>query len=338
MSLPRTLTQLTPEWITEVLHPRFDGRVSAVQITNHGGGIAVTSTVSRLVLTVEGGPDFPRSLVAKVLNPAWTRGDEPHRREHRFYTELATTHALPAPRCYFSGIDPDGAFVLLLEDLSEARPGHRLGGWSVEEAGLVVDALADLHGAWWRSPTLTSWPRRTYDQANVLRMQDRFLEFWPRLVEGGQFAVSPAVADAATRLTGQLADTVALQRGPSTLSHSDIHAENVFIDRRSDRVVFVDWQNAGAAHPAFDLAGVAYVCTRPDAHAFAEGLIRRYHSRLAKPIPLDDLRAAVRSAVRWTAAGIIRWLVLFEEENLRDATTVQGHWQRVASAMVAVDA
>jgi len=81
VSLPRSLAELTPAWLTDALRPALTGRVSDVRLADPGAGIAVTSRVGRLLLDIDGDPAFPRSIVAKVLNPAWTHGDDLHRRE-----------------------------------------------------------------------------------------------------------------------------------------------------------------------------------------------------------------------------------------------------------------
>lgn len=61
------------------------------------------------------------------VDPAWS--SRVLGLEIRFYRELAGRAGVPAPRCYHAELDPaTGVFALVLEDLGDRVPGHRLDG------------------------------------------------------------------------------------------------------------------------------------------------------------------------------------------------------------------
>jgi len=85
-----------------------------------------------------------------------------YEREVRFYNELSSRTPVRTPRCYYSHLDSETGFALLvLEDLAHARNGNSIAGCSVDEVARVLFTLAVLHAAWWRAPDLAhaSWLR-----------------------------------------------------------------------------------------------------------------------------------------------------------------------------------
>ncbi|MDJ0975524.1 MAG: aminoglycoside phosphotransferase family protein [Planctomycetota bacterium] len=339
MHAPADLDAVSATWLTEVLSASgaLRGVVRSVEPMTLGGGIAVTSRVGRFELTIDG--DGPRSVVVKVANPAWTSkyGISLYEREVRFYREIAANHALPVPLCFHAACGADEGFALVLEDLGDARPGICLDGLGQAESECVLDALADMHRSWWEHDALEAWPVKAHTTTQGHAIFDRFRERWPRLVEQGRFVVSDALATAVERMdAARFASGLAgVGTSARTLIHSDLHAENVILDGR--RPVFIDWQNAAAGHPVFDVAQVLGA-VQPDVLARERrALIERYRARLGM---LDGavLVASLRAAVEWLFVGLACWLVVFEEENLRDAATVQAHWARIVPLFLGLDA
>ncbi len=111
-------------------------------------------TCHRLELTGDG---VPERLVAKL--PAADTGMRAmlagaYRGEVRFYTDLAATVSVRAPRCHFAALGDDGNFTLLLEDLAPARQGDQIRGCTPAEALDAVRNLADLHAPRWNDADL----------------------------------------------------------------------------------------------------------------------------------------------------------------------------------------
>ncbi|MBE0610411.1 MAG: phosphotransferase, partial [Dehalococcoidia bacterium] len=112
--LPANLEGLTPEWLTLVLRQGGtlpEGAVTSVEAEVIGAGVGFIGTVARLTLGYEGAPDdAPATIIAKLPS------DDPgsrmvgvafglYEREVRFYSDLAGSCGLPAPKAYFSRYD-----------------------------------------------------------------------------------------------------------------------------------------------------------------------------------------------------------------------------------------
>lgn len=336
VAIPEHLEDVDARWLTRALQTACPG-VEVVDVTSGGptGGIAITSRVARLRLQLRPGTSGPTAVVVKLRNPAWQHGATMYQREVRFYRELAPAHTLPVPRCYHAAYDESsGAVAIVLEDLGDVRPGHRLGGLDRDEATAVLEAIADMHAAWWDSPALhaAAWPGKPYPLERAERMLANFRRRWPELEARGHLPIDDALRAAVARIDDQF--PAALNRlgdRPPTLIHSDLHAENLLLDGL--RVIAIDWQNASFACCAFDLAMVL-TAVQPDVlRADLETLLARYALRLARadyPAPL--LRTDVATCIHWMLAGGINWYLDFQAESLRDTETVRGHWTRLATA------
>lgn len=345
--IPTRLEAITPAWLTEALHAgaRFfrsvQGRIQHISTGPRVEGIAVTSRVTRLRLQVEGDAEAPAAIVVKLVNPTWQHGSGLHEREVRFFRELGNTPGLPVPACYYADYDASSEhFVLILEDVGDVRPGHRLAGVRGAEAELLFDTLASWHANWWESARLkaSDWPGKVYSLERARDIWDRFSARWPQLCEMAQFAVAPAVQHARSVMDASFAERlVRLAAGPRTLIHSDLHAENFLIDATgpSPRLIALDWQNAAFGHPAFDIANALTSLHHEVDASERTRLLDRYYQRLGQTdYDRAQLTGDARTGVHWLFCGGVNWLVTFEVEQLRDSITVQGHWTRLAAAFV----
>jgi aminoglycoside/choline kinase family phosphotransferase len=213
-------------------------------------------------------------------------------REVLFYGSIADDVPVRTPRCYSVRHDPRrGRNVMVLEDLA---PGARFRDLtepvSAAEARAVVDALADLHAAFWESSRFTgdlALLASRSDGANHLA--DVLV---PRLVTKprGPAAelISPAVGQASRVLLDRRADIEAFWAGePRTLAHGDPHLGNLFFEDTAPG--FLDWQ-ATMAGPG--IRDVAYFLNAsvdiPVARAIERDVVDRYVARLgANGIDVD---------------------------------------------------
>ena len=135
-TIPRDLGDITPDWLTVVLE---SGGVSGGAIvTGYSAetiaeGTGFVNQLFRLRLDYDPGvPDLPSTIIVKLpgSDPGLREVSDrlgQHRREVRVYQVLAANPHLPAPRCYYSGIDPiTGDTVLLLEDMNPDRGRYRV--------------------------------------------------------------------------------------------------------------------------------------------------------------------------------------------------------------------
>lgn len=155
-SFPGKIASLTSEWLTQVLRTNGvlqNSAVTTFTVKPISGGY--TSLVYHLELKYDDiVQNAPPSLVVKFHgNSASTRAQFEalgiYEKEVRFYQTLARENTLPVPLCYAAEFDENsGDFVLLLEDLSAARPGS----WVDDPVGDIREALthlARIHAKFW---------------------------------------------------------------------------------------------------------------------------------------------------------------------------------------------
>ncbi len=276
--IPQTLDELTPEWLTGILHDQ--GVLGGARVIGYESeflsDVGLIGFVYRLALTYEGDePESPRTLIAKMpTNVTKNRaigdvgGD--YEREVRFYQDLAQDLPIRSPGCYaalFQG-DPvatserrlsrttDQRFILLLEDMAPARVGDDAAGCGVEEATTVLRAAARLHASLWDSPRLDDlwWAWRVGSHARASQMVYR----------NARSAFDQAYRDRLPPFVFALLDWLDnhgedLQRGmrrpPSTVLHVDFRLDNLFFaGTRPADVIFFDWQACGIGPAARDVA------------------------------------------------------------------------------------
>lgn len=224
-----------------------------------GVGRGFASTVLRLTVQAHGRP--PLTVVAKVgPDPALDR-------EVAFYRELAGRLAAPAPQCWYAGPAPDGTPVVLLEDLTCARPGDALAGGSVADVAAVLASMASV----WRQPAagpvLGMLPLWGSDPAV---RQERFRVSWARLREQLAAEVPHEIWLIGERLRDSLAAVAAgLRRAPGVAVHGDLHLDNVLFgpERAGRRPVVLDWGSVCAGPCAIDVFPFLAMSLSPEDHA-----------------------------------------------------------------------
>lgn len=173
---------------------------------------------------------------------------------------------LSAPRILAE--DAENGF-LLLEDLGDALFARHIPAHPDEEAELystATDALVHLHRH--AMPDLTA-----YDSSEMTRMALLAMEFY-------QAAAERFDADTANEFRTTF--RALLDRyvtGPPVLIQRDYHAENLLWlpDRQGvARVGLLDFQDAMAGHPAYDLVSLMQDARRDVAPEIEAGMIARY--------------------------------------------------------------
>jgi aminoglycoside/choline kinase family phosphotransferase len=229
--------------MTWALRHRFPGvEVSDVEVI---GRSASTNLHLRLGLRYANRAGAPDSVFAK-LPPQ----DPTHRqaigaaamgaREVNFYSRVAPSIAMRVPAAYFVHAEPDGPFVMLLEDLG--RDGFRVsdGTWAVpgELAPRALEELAQLHVTYEDADALAreaSWaaPAPPSDRGPMLaKLRDVITEHAHEL-SAAYVAVGQLYVEHYAELDAMW------NAGPHTLVHGDPHIGNLFLD--GDRVGFFDW-------------------------------------------------------------------------------------------------
>ena len=268
--LPLDASDLTPEWLSEVL----GADVSKVEIVHHA-----FATNQRAVIALEyaDGPSVerPASLFVK-LAPV----DPAHRamigaigmgqREAEFYAEVAPRVDLRIPKAWYSASEGD-AFVILLEDLAAIGCRFSNGEWgiSADAAARALEELAVFHAtpAWQTEPP----PSRSEGTAALMRM---VLDEHGDEVSAGYRAIGELYVEHHARIDELW------HRGPQTFIHGDTHIGNVFLD--GDRVGFHDWGLCRTSTPMRDVSYFLTMSVDPDERRANErDLLRTYVDALA---------------------------------------------------------
>ncbi len=275
---------LTPDWLAAAL-ATTSGAAAIRSLRTEPVGTGQMATTVRVHLETDAGA---RTLIAKVarndVGPEMAR--MAYLKEVAFYDELRDHIAMRTPGCMYAAVEAESVrFVLLLEDMSDARPGDQIAGCTADHARAAVVNLAGLHGPTWCDEALrsASWlwtdPQGTSeilgpflsiaadgfearfaseldeDERAVLAASRELLVPWLLLAPGGRFAVT----------------------------HGDYRLDNLLFPTDDPAgVAAVDWQTVGLGPPGRDLAYfLATSLSTEDRRRHEAELVATYHRALA---------------------------------------------------------
>jgi Ecdysteroid kinase-like family len=244
MTIPRTIDDITPEWLSDAL-----GRsVTSITTEPVGVGVGLVGQLFRVRMEVDGEPSTVIAklsaptddgrFVATVLNM--------YGREVGFYTELSPRTTIAHPACYFAQHDPATQdSVLLLEDVSvRGRGGDQVAGHSLTEARSSIRTLARLHACFWDDPSLVSasFLMRLADEPYPAAVAMAYDVAWPQVQEHFGDMIDDRVRELGDNYSKMIPALFAkLCDGPLVLSHADWRLDNLFFTADDD-VIAVDWQ------------------------------------------------------------------------------------------------
>jgi len=237
VTLPRTMDEITADWLTAALAGKYPG----TEVTSLFVGTIVhgSATKIRLLLTYNDAGHMyrlPATMFAKGNFEAASGPDMAAcaRSEAIFYRDLApqVEEWLNVPKCYFAGVDGEtGDAFLLLEDLLARNVsfGFALRPVNAETAKQTVGMLARFHAKYWDAPGIV---RREITAGARLVTDTWMLE--PNFSQCAALPrfdlVAPELRDrerfqrAAYRLWDLNAE------GPHCLLLGDLHLGNMFFD------------------------------------------------------------------------------------------------------------
>ena len=244
MTIPRTIDDITPEWLSDVL-----GR-SVTSVTKEPVGVGVGLVGQLFRLGMEGNGE-PSIVIAKLAAPT----DEGrfvatvlnmYGREVGFYTELSPRTSIAHPACYYAAHDAvTQDTVRLLEDVSvRGRGGDQVRGCSLGEARPAIRTLARLHACFWDDPSLPalSFVKPLADDPYPAAVAMAYEMAWPRVQEFFDDMIDERVRAFGDGYAKQIPAMFAkLCDGPLVLSHADWRLDNLFFTDDDD-VIVVDWQ------------------------------------------------------------------------------------------------
>lgn len=281
--LPRSADEITPAVLSRVMGTT----VRSVRVLSRDAG---TSSRARLVLT---GKNVPESVFVKVAaQTAATRlmGELGRLRhtEVRFYRQLAP-QVIGVPYCYGAAFDPwTGRYLLVLEDLppESCEFPDTLHPLSTDQAGLIVELLAELHATFWgrlprdgRGPL--GWLYTPSGDVTSLLTGSLMRTSIKRLAERASSVDVPRRRGGVHRR--QLpCRRRAHRHSPHTVMHGDAHPGNMYF--HGGKAGLLDWQAVRRGHPSRELAYTLITSLTPE--------VRRASQREL----LDDYRRALVAA------------------------------------------
>lgn len=263
-----TVQALDAEWLGEVLGmPLTEVMAEPLAFTG------ATTDLARV--RYDGGSLIAKTRGTREVQRQMDAAMDLFAREARFYAELASDVPVRTPRCFFAG-EP-----LLLEDLQNLRMGDQISGLTIADAEVMMDALADLHAAFWDAPP--EWLLRHDSGTYPLLVT--------QLVASGAPALQERYGDrvSADALAGIVARAPRWQEvlargcsGPATLVHNDCRSDNLFF-ADDGAPCLIDWQVVSRTRGTQDVANL--LAGSMDAADLArewERLLRRWHERLVE--------------------------------------------------------
>jgi hypothetical protein len=326
MRVPARPSELNAEWLSACLRQTLvlgaSDRVAGFELERIGQGSGFAGQIARIALRYEpASVNAPATLIAKFATDHTgtqevMRSLDGYAREVRFYRELAPEIGLGTPRCYFAHYDPAAhECCLLLEDMAPAESVDRDQGYSLEQAQQVLEQLAAMHARHWNRVEHLDWLQ--VDAALFANLRAGFMKGLPSLVERYRTQY-PALVRVAQQFVPFLSSDEVLaqaRRPPLTLTHGDIHIDNIFLpSTRGGRFAIIDWQSV-AVSPlgTYDVARLLCMGMRPEQRRRHErALLRHYHRALCahgvRDYPLRRLRLRYRAEL--VAIVLVAVLVL----------------------------
>lgn len=340
-TLPETLDDITPGWVSQVLQPGSPGiEVDSVAVVDATHGAC---TKVRLGLRTNRN-DFPSTVLMKIgLEPHSAVMAGMHVNEYRAYSDLLPAVELNVPQCLAAEMDASGRAMVILEDLC-LRDVKFLSlqqpiGFDLAKA--FLEGLARLHAKWWDAPELTAgrfdWVPTTAEDHfvhyfGILLDPERFARFVaaPRCAAMPKMLLDPPrirAAHAAMREAHRLQ--------PLTINHGDMHLGNLYLDA-DGTPGFLDPQPRLAPWSIdvgyFLIAGLDLV----DRRRWEAALLHHYLMALSKlgvtPPTFDEAWATYRRDVVW---GLLIWMLNGSEFQTEANNTAAA--TRFAMAMLDLD-
>ncbi len=311
---PTGLSEVTPAWLTTVLQDAgvLDcGSITGFNAEVIGQGVGIMGLLHRLHPTYEGG-DGPETLILK--SPVVDEGTRFvartfmfYGKEVAFYRTAAADSPLVTPRCFAADHDPESDdFILLLEDLGDARVVSQLDGCPPDLAEVTIRALARHHAAFWESPAFENhlaWVPYGWDPPMPQGVQHGMTTAWEPFLAGFGDHLDDEIRSIGERFPAAAEEMMSFGTGPTTLCHGDFRLDNLFFrpGGSGPEVTAIDWQICVRTAGAYDVGYfISQSLSIEDRRAHEQQLLALYRTCLAAEgidYPADQLFEDYRRTV-----------------------------------------
>lgn len=303
-ALPKDESEITAEWLTAALQSSgaATGTAAAVSAEPVGVGVGVVGALQRLTIDWKDG-DGPSSVIAKYPSSPSARFVAEmlsmYRREARFYEELSDRTPINHAKAYYVDLDWESQdFILLLSDVAGGHTVDQVAGCTVAEAETAIDALAELHAAFWNDPVLrpNDWLPQICDAPIPEAAAFACEQGWTVMDDLYGAGLTPEIRNLGATFHTHLRPLMEkLAPGPYTLSHGDWRLDNMFFNDTPEGlgITLVDWQLVDTSRGGRDVGYFVSQSMTPDLRAKNErDLTQRYvdglHSRGVTDYSFDD--------------------------------------------------
>lgn len=292
------LHSLTPERLTDMMHPHIDSTITAV--TSEVIGTGKMGDNVRLNLTYDNSDGGPATVVAK-LPAADPKSREmaaltgAYRFETRFYQELAKESASRLAMIYHAEVNDTGDdFIIVMEDLAPAVPGNQIVGESLDRARCAMREAALLHSTFRGRDELAGRNYiTTIDQSSADFGQQLLIDNWAGFTERFGADLTAEHIAFGDQYIPCHAEWTANYSGLMSVRHGDFRSENILFNDSAGTATTVDWQTISYGCPVADvsyfLGGSLTTSVRRE---HERDLVAYYGKHLAQHgtvIPDDDL-------------------------------------------------
>ena len=255
------------------------------------------------------------------LNRSLGEGLQLYEREVIAYEKLSSNMGLPMPNVLYSAMDDDPTpwldsvinflfsrlplggvswltvkflelasknprlrrYVLVLEDIADARPPSQVEGGSLDDALISLATLAKFHAHHWMNEESIAVSDRIWalnrlpkvSQASYARNREEFIGRFGELVGDEKMRV---IDDTQDRLEDLLAP---LAQDPWTLLHGDYRLDNIMF-RPNGEIVVIDYQLLSKGRPGWDVAYFITTALSADYKSEEETMLKHYHETLLR--------------------------------------------------------
>ena len=291
---PRTVDEITPEWLTQVLRDKGvidKSTVGSVSASVLDGG--ATSEVQQLVIEYDSDTEQgPKSIIAKIALR------DPEKRsmvddlglyetEILFYRHFGGGAGIAVPNVYFSSYGPaKGEMLLLQEDLGNLRSIAPGVDCSFDDAVKAFDAAAGFHAKWWDDESLFDipWLIDYSDEKYATSISETYSPYIDSFVEKAGSYLPKGVEQIIRDLAPRYAEVVSHSgTRPVTLNHGDYKPANLFFDDSENAespIVAFDWQVVQRGRAGTDLGQFFLTSFNNNRTAIEKQLVTGYHDAL----------------------------------------------------------